>query len=107
MPDEIQRLHQPVKKLLKSTWKQQGHVDHIADVSGHVVDERGCPEPMDYVVDEEVYALQTVSSLAQYLRSISCERNYEPVATHIDKPKDIDIRMRETTPRRAYTTYTH
>ncbi|KAL1925899.1 hypothetical protein VTP01DRAFT_7238 [Rhizomucor pusillus] len=47
---------------------------------------------MDYVVDEEVYALQT--------------RNHESVATHVDKPKDKDICMRERIPKRAYTIYT-
>ncbi|KAL1931325.1 hypothetical protein VTP01DRAFT_10462 [Rhizomucor pusillus] len=76
------------------------------DGQGHVDDEYGCLEPMDYVVDEEVYALQTVSSHTEYLRGISCERNHESVATHVDKPKDKDICMRERTPKRAYTIYT-
>ncbi|KAL1927113.1 hypothetical protein VTP01DRAFT_5076 [Rhizomucor pusillus] len=70
----------------------------------NVVDEYGCLEPMDYVVEEEVYALQTVSSHTEYLRGISCDRNHESVATHVDEPKNKDIRMRERTPKRAYTT---
>ncbi|KAL1934234.1 hypothetical protein VTP01DRAFT_6416 [Rhizomucor pusillus] len=76
------------------------------DGQGNVVDEHGRPEPMDYIVDEEVYALQTVSSHTQYLRNIACERNCESFPMHIDEPKDIDIRMREATPKRTYTIYT-
>ncbi|KAL1934460.1 hypothetical protein VTP01DRAFT_6642 [Rhizomucor pusillus] len=76
------------------------------DGQGLVVDEHGRPEPMDYIVDEEVYALQTVSPHTQYLRNIACERNCESFTMHIDEPKDIDIRMREATTKRTYTIYT-
>ncbi|KAL1926038.1 hypothetical protein VTP01DRAFT_7131 [Rhizomucor pusillus] len=62
---------------------------------------------MDYVIDEELYALQTVSSHTGYLRTLSSERNHEFVAKHVDEPKDKDVYMRETTPKRNYTTYTN
>ncbi|KAL1930821.1 hypothetical protein VTP01DRAFT_10983 [Rhizomucor pusillus] len=61
---------------------------------------------MDYVIDEEVYALQTISSHTDYLHTLASERNCEFVATHVHEPTDTDIRMKETTPKRAYTTYT-
>ncbi|KAL1927432.1 hypothetical protein VTP01DRAFT_3669 [Rhizomucor pusillus] len=61
------------------------------DGQGHVVNERGYQEPMDYVVDEEVCALQTVSSHTDYLRTLSREHNHVSVATHVDEPTDTDI----------------
>lgn len=35
------------------------------DGQGHVVDEHGCPEPVDYVVDEELYTLQSLKKKAK------------------------------------------
>lgn len=57
--------------------------------------------PMDYVVDEETYALETVSSHTQHL----CNMPHEPVAMQTDDPKAADVRMREATIKRAYTLY--
>lgn len=37
------------------------------DGHGNAVDEYGRSEPMDYIIDEERYALETVSSHIQYL----------------------------------------
>lgn len=77
------------------------------DGQGTVVDEHGRPEPMDYVVDEEQYALETVSSYTQYLRNTPRERDRESDAMLIeDMNKGIDVRMREASVKRAYTLYT-
>ncbi|KAI9321378.1 hypothetical protein BX666DRAFT_2023518 [Dichotomocladium elegans] len=62
---------------------------------GHVVDERGCFEPMDYAIDEEMYSLQSVCSHTEYLRSILCKDNPELNPTRIPQRKDTDIRMIE------------
>lgn len=35
---------------------------------GNVVDENGRPESMDYIVDQEQFALETISSHSQYLQ---------------------------------------
>jgi hypothetical protein len=43
------------------------------DGKGTVVDEYGRPEPMDYIVDEEQYRLETLSSYAQYLSKL-CQK---------------------------------
>ncbi|ORE01428.1 hypothetical protein BCV72DRAFT_177449, partial [Rhizopus microsporus var. microsporus] len=43
------------------------------DGHGNAVDEYGRPEPMDYIIDEERYALETVSSHTQYLYNQSQE----------------------------------
>ncbi|ORE05792.1 hypothetical protein BCV72DRAFT_179619, partial [Rhizopus microsporus var. microsporus] len=39
------------------------------DGHGNAVDGYGRPEPMDYTIDEERYALETVSSHTQYLHN--------------------------------------
>ncbi|KAG0175058.1 hypothetical protein DFQ30_001055 [Apophysomyces sp. BC1015] len=57
---------------------------------------------MDFVIDEEVNALQDVSSHADYLHVLSQECNHESVVTHVDT----DIHMKEIIPKLAYTTYT-
>ncbi|KAL1930585.1 hypothetical protein VTP01DRAFT_10747 [Rhizomucor pusillus] len=75
------------------------------DGHGNVVDEYGRPEPMDYLVDEETYALETVSSHTQYLCNMPRASKREPVAMQIDEPKDADVRMREATVKRGYTLY--
>lgn len=57
--------------------------------------------PMDYIVDDETYALETVSSHTQHL----CNMPHEPVAMQTDDPKAADVRMGEATIKRAYTLY--
>ncbi|KAG0732113.1 hypothetical protein G6F60_014493 [Rhizopus arrhizus] len=58
---------------------------YYEDGQGHVVDEHGCPEPMDYVVDEEMYTLQTISSHTDYLHTLHRVHNHEPIVVHVDK----------------------
>ncbi|KAL1936110.1 hypothetical protein VTP01DRAFT_244 [Rhizomucor pusillus] len=60
------------------------------DGHGNVVDEYGRPEPMDYLVDEETYALETVSLHTQYLCNMPRASEREPVAMQTDEPKDAD-----------------
>ncbi|KAG0170643.1 hypothetical protein DFQ30_002214 [Apophysomyces sp. BC1015] len=61
---------------------------------------------MNYVVDEEVYTLDIVSSHTEYLRNISCQCNSESIATHVLQAKRYpDICMGEVEPKRVYTTY--
>ncbi|KAG1456657.1 hypothetical protein G6F46_002529 [Rhizopus delemar] len=63
------------------------------DGQGHAVDERNYLDPMDYVVDEELSAFQTVSSEAAYLHSASRKHNHETVTAHMNKPEDGDVHM--------------
>jgi hypothetical protein len=44
---------------------------------GSVVDEYGRPEPMDYIVDEEQFRLETLSSHTQYLAQLILESEKE------------------------------
>ncbi|KAG1171493.1 hypothetical protein G6F70_006942 [Rhizopus microsporus] len=53
---------------------------------GHsnTVDEYGRPEPMDYIIHEERYALETVSSHTQYLHNQPQENNFD-VGSMVDE----------------------
>ncbi|ORE01593.1 hypothetical protein BCV72DRAFT_299098 [Rhizopus microsporus var. microsporus] len=73
---------------------------------GHVIDEHGCPEPMDYVVDEETYTLQTLSSHTDYLHTLYGVRNHKPVAMHANEVQSKDVHMKESVTKRDYTVYT-
>ena len=44
---------------------------------GSVVDEYGRPEPMDYIVDEEQFRLETLTSHTQYLAQLPLESEKE------------------------------
>lgn len=76
------------------------------DGQGNVVDENGRPEPMDYIVDQEQFALETISSHTQYLQKKPSERSPRINVMQVDRPRDEDSRMREVTEKRAYTSYT-
>ncbi|KAL1935491.1 hypothetical protein VTP01DRAFT_4631 [Rhizomucor pusillus] len=76
------------------------------DGQDHVV-EYGRPKPMDYLVDENTYALETMSPHMQYLCNMPRASDHEAVAIQIDKPKDADVDMREATVKRGYTLYSY
>ncbi|KAL1929878.1 hypothetical protein VTP01DRAFT_1032 [Rhizomucor pusillus] len=62
---------------------------------------------MDYVVDEEQYALETLSSYTQYLRNRTRESDGRSDAMQTDDvKKDVDVCMREASIKRVYTLYT-
>ncbi|KAL1933526.1 hypothetical protein VTP01DRAFT_7616 [Rhizomucor pusillus] len=69
---------------------------------GNAVNGYGRPEPMDYGVDEEQYALETRSSYTQYLRNLPCESIHgsDTMQTEVAK-KAVDILMREASVKRA------
>ena len=75
---------------------------------GSVVDEYGRPEPMDYIVDEEQFRLETLSSHTQYLAQLSLESEKGIEAMQVErevvKPRS-DVKMRETSVKRSYTRY--
>lgn len=75
------------------------------DGQGNVVDEDGRSEPMDYIADQEQFALETISSHAQYLQKKPAEKS-RTNAMHIDRPRDEDSCMREATEKCRYTSYT-
>ncbi|CEG76001.1 hypothetical protein RMATCC62417_10962 [Rhizopus microsporus] len=77
------------------------------DGHGNAVDEYGRPEPMDYIIDEERYALETVSSHTQYLYNQPQENNFDVSSIEDEDAKDdVDVCMKEASSKRAYTLYT-
>ncbi|GAB5593207.1 hypothetical protein Unana1_08107 [Umbelopsis nana] len=77
------------------------------DGQGSAIDEYGRPEPMDYVVDEERYALETISSYTRYLHNRPRKSDAKSVVRETeDAKRDVDVRMRETSAKRAYILYT-
>ena len=75
---------------------------------GSVVDEYGRPEPMDYIVDEEQFRLETLSSHTQYLAQLPLESEKGIEAMQVEKkvakPRG-NVKMRETSVKRSYTRY--
>lgn len=61
---------------------------------------------MDYVVDEETYTLQTISSHTDYLHALHRVHNRKPVVVHVDKVQSKDIHMKESVTKRDYIVYT-
>ncbi|KAL4206120.1 hypothetical protein AB4K20DRAFT_1925239 [Rhizopus microsporus] len=77
------------------------------DGHGNAVDEYGRPEPMDYIIDEERYALETVSSHTQYLHNQPQENNFDVDSMADEDAKDDpDVCMKEASSKRTYTLYT-
>ncbi|KAG1041836.1 hypothetical protein G6F25_003635 [Rhizopus arrhizus] len=74
---------------------------------GSVVDEYGRPEPMDYIVDEEQFRLETLSSHTQYLAQLPLESEKRIDAMQVEKEAkpNGDVVMRETSVKRNYTRY--
>jgi hypothetical protein len=73
------------------------------DGQGHVVDENGV-EPMDLVVDEELFAIETISSRTQFLMNKPLERRSNPVVRPVADEKNNDVDM-EVCNKRRYTVY--
>ncbi|KAI7860337.1 hypothetical protein BDC45DRAFT_431122, partial [Circinella umbellata] len=41
------------------------------DGQGNAVDENGRPEPMDYIVDQRLFALESLTSHTEYLQTVT------------------------------------
>ncbi|ORE09663.1 hypothetical protein BCV72DRAFT_247996 [Rhizopus microsporus var. microsporus] len=66
------------------------------DELNNAIDEYGRPEPMDYIIDEERYALETVSSHTQYLHNQPQENNFELFPSKNEDAKDdVDVCVKE------------
>ncbi|CEG79839.1 hypothetical protein RMATCC62417_14255 [Rhizopus microsporus] len=76
------------------------------DAKKTVADEYGRPEPMDYIVDEEQYRLETLSSYTQYLSKLHQEDETGTMQIEDSVEPETDVSMRETSIKRNYTLYT-
>ncbi|CEP19673.1 hypothetical protein [Parasitella parasitica] len=76
---------------------------------GSAVDEYGRSEPMDYIVDEEQFRLETLSSHTQYLAQRPLEREKMIEAMHVEKEAkpNSNVIMREISVKRNYIRYSN
>jgi hypothetical protein len=74
---------------------------------GSVVDEYGRPKPMDYIVDEDQFRLETLSSHTQYSAQLPLESEKMIEAMQMEKEINPinEVVMRETSMKRNYTRY--
>ncbi|EIE82500.1 hypothetical protein RO3G_07205 [Rhizopus delemar RA 99-880] len=74
---------------------------------GSAIDEYSKPEPMDYIVDEEQFCLETLNSHTQYLAQLSLEENKTMKVTHVEDAvkSNTDVAMRGASVKRTYTRY--
>ncbi|KAL9547281.1 hypothetical protein PS6_007210, partial [Mucor atramentarius] len=74
------------------------------DGQEHVVDEHGI-EPIDLVVDEELFAIETISSRTQFLMNKPPERPFNPVVHSVANERSIEDVDMELCNKRRYTVY--
>ena len=80
------------------------------DGQGNAVDENGRPEPMDYIVDQNLYALESLTSHTKYLQNVKSTSTAQVNVEHLDYEREQrgeDSDMREITEKRTYTRYTN
>ncbi|ORE09008.1 hypothetical protein BCV72DRAFT_321672 [Rhizopus microsporus var. microsporus] len=93
---------------LKTEYYNMSFQIFYEDGHGNVVDEHGRPDPMDYIIDEARYALETVSSHTQYLHNQLQENNFDVDSVADEDAKDDpDACTKEVSSKRAYTLYTN
>lgn len=61
---------------------------------------------MHYIIDEEQYRLETLSSYTQYLSKLRQEDETEDMQIENSVEPETDVSMRETSMKRNYTLYT-
>ncbi|OAD76635.1 Homeodomain-like DNA binding domain-containing transcription factor [Phycomyces blakesleeanus NRRL 1555(-)] len=72
------------------------------DGHGNVVDENGGPKPMEYIVDQNEFNVETFATHADYLKNPASSGSSSACPMRIEKPKDADIRLKETNVKRDY-----
>ncbi|KAI8393311.1 uncharacterized protein BYT42DRAFT_619149 [Radiomyces spectabilis] len=75
------------------------------DGHGNVVDEKGGPEPMDYIVDENEFIVENIASHTEYLETVVLNESSLTCPMLLEKPNE-DIDMKEARPKREYMRYT-
>ncbi|KAG1057423.1 hypothetical protein G6F43_000731 [Rhizopus delemar] len=76
------------------------------DEYGNVIDENGGPEPMDYIVDQNEFIVETIAIHTEYLVNTVPNEFSLTCPMLLEKPKNEDIHMKKAKPKRAYVRYT-
>ncbi|KAI9026402.1 hypothetical protein CLU79DRAFT_678784, partial [Phycomyces nitens] len=72
----------------------------------NVVDENGGPEPMEYIVDQNEFIAETIATHTDYLKNPASSGSSSACPMRIEKPKDEEIRVKETNVKSDYVRYT-
>ncbi|KAG1460282.1 hypothetical protein G6F56_005987 [Rhizopus delemar] len=75
------------------------------DRHGNAVDENGDPEPMDYIVDQNEFIVETIATHTEYLGN-AVPNESSLTYSMLEKLKNEDVYMKEAKPKRDYVRYT-
>lgn len=75
------------------------------DGYGNVVDENDSPEPMDYIVNQNEFIVETVATHTEYMKIVASNEPFLIRPMLIEKPKDEDVRMKEAHKTGSCTVY--
>ncbi|CEG63160.1 hypothetical protein RMATCC62417_00352 [Rhizopus microsporus] len=65
------------------------------DGCGNVVDENGRPEPMDYIIDQSEFIVETIATHSEYLKHVAPSEFSRIYPMLVEKLKEEDTRMKE------------
>jgi hypothetical protein len=72
------------------------------DGHGNVVDENIGPEPMEYIVDQNEFIVETIATHTDYLKNATSDESSLTYLMSVEKVKDEDIHMEEAKPRYVF-----
>ncbi|KAI7866637.1 hypothetical protein BDF14DRAFT_1700351, partial [Spinellus fusiger] len=72
------------------------------DGHGNVIDEKGDPEPMDSIVDQNESIVETIATHTEYLRNAVPNESSLTCPMLLEKPKNKDVHMKEAKPKWDY-----
>ncbi|KAI7861424.1 hypothetical protein BDF14DRAFT_1738723 [Spinellus fusiger] len=72
------------------------------DGHGNVIDEKGDPEPMDSIVDQNEFIVEIIATHTEYLRNAVPNESSLTCPMLLEKPKNEDVHMKEAKPKRDY-----
>jgi hypothetical protein len=76
------------------------------DGYGNVVGENGGSEPMNYIVDENEFMVETIAAHTEYLKDALISEWSPSCPMLIEKPKNKNDNMKEANTKRDYVRYT-
>ncbi|OAD69647.1 Homeodomain-like DNA binding domain-containing transcription factor [Phycomyces blakesleeanus NRRL 1555(-)] len=79
--------------------------ESLTNGHGRVVNVKGGPEPMDYIVDQNEFIVETIATHTEYLKTTASSESSLTCPILIEKTNGKDIRMKEANTKRDYVRY--
>ncbi|CEP13237.1 hypothetical protein [Parasitella parasitica] len=76
------------------------------DGCGNVVNENGGPEPIDYIVDQNEFIVETIATHSEYLKHSASSESSWTCPMLVEKSKEEDTPMKEANIKRHFVRYT-